>query len=126
MNEEILKDEITNDPLTRGYSGMTDEELTVSLNTANIILPRESIPGSELFGYTDETEYLALASAQRVEWLTLCGIENIGRDAVPIVKSIFPSDTTTWENIVKTKTVSRAQELGLPKIKEGYVWEARR
>ena len=29
----ILSDELTNDPLTRGYAGMTDEEATTDLNT---------------------------------------------------------------------------------------------
>jgi len=120
----MLKDEITNDPLSRGYSTMTDLEVATSLNTVDRVLQRSSISGSELFGYTVEAEYTALSNGLKQQWLSLCAIDIITKNAVPIIKSIFPNNTITWSNIVKTETVSRAQELGF-RVNEGDVIQAR-
>lgn len=87
------------------YSGMTDAEAAAALVAINNVEQRESISGSELFGYTDETEYNALTDAKKSQWLGICGIESVTKAAVPIIKDIFPNGTTTWGNIVKTETV---------------------
>jgi len=113
MDYVKLKAEIDDDPLARGYSGMTDQQVADSLNTADRVVVREEIVGNELFSYTDETEYLALSDALKSQWLSLCSIDIIRKNAVPIIKSIFNSGSATWGNIVKTETLSRAEELGL-------------
>ncbi len=121
----MLLSEITNDPLSVGYSTMTDLQVSQSLNTVNRVLARESISGSELFGYTDAAEYTALTDGQKQQWLGLCGIDTVLKSAVPLIKSLFGNGTVTWGAIVKTETVSRAQELGLGSINEGDVKHAR-
>lgn len=119
-----LSDELTNDPLTLGYSTMTNLEVADSLNTVNRTLGRKSLSGSELFGYTDAAEYTALTDIKKDQWLGLCGINTVTSSAVPLIKDVFPSNTTTWGNIVKTETKSRAQELGFT-VNEGDVLQAR-
>ena len=120
----ILLDELTNDPLGRGYSGMSDLQVADSLNTANRLLGRKSISGPELFGYTEFTEYEILSDAKKDQWLGLCGIDTVTSNAVPLIKDIFPNGSTTWGNIVKTEIKTRAQELGFT-VNEGDVLQAR-
>lgn len=120
-----LKNEILSDPLSIGYSGMTDKQVAEALNIVDRVLQRKSISGDELFGYTDVVEYASLSDAKKLQWLALCAIETVHRSAMPIIKTIFPSASTTWENIVKTETVTRAQELGLQKVRTGHVIEVR-
>lgn len=58
MSLQVLKDELTADPLGRGYSGMTDAEAADDLNTAY----RESTMGSfnngvaMMYRHTDEAD----------------------------------------------------------------------
>lgn len=106
-----LQSEIANDPKVKGYSGMDDDAIAESISAVNIPVQRDSIPGDELFGATDETEYLALVAAKRSEWLSLCSINSIQKAAVSIVKSVFAANSTTWGNIIKTKNISRLQEI---------------
>ena len=120
-----LRDELLNDPSGIGYSSMTDLEAVTALNLANITKTRKSISGSELFGYTDASEYTALSDVQKQQWLALCGIDSVTKSAVPLIKSLFPNSSTTWANIIKTETISRAQELEFPKVKTYHVTEAR-
>lgn len=120
---QIIRDELdSNIPL---YGAMTNAQVAAELNAVDKVQNRSQISGAELFGYTDETEYAALTDAQKTQWLALCAIDNVTTGAVPLVKSLFPQGTTTWANIVKTETVSRASQIGAGKVKEGYVAVAR-
>jgi len=97
------------------YGALTDQQVADSLNTQKSVV-RKSISGSELFSYTDAAEYGALSDLKKQQWLGLCGIDSITSAAVPLIKSLFPSNSVTWGAIVKTETVTRAQELGLSVI----------
>ena len=126
-----LKDEITNDPLTRGYAGMTDAQVADSLtNTIDRVVTKQFISGSEIFNATDDTEYSALTDAQKSAWDALCAIDQI--DTVSGVAKareaeLFGGGTTTRTNLlaIRNETVSRAQELGLGNVNEGDVRQAR-
>jgi len=91
----------------------TDQAIADLFNANQSATPRKLIDGSELFGYTDETEYIALTDSQKSQWLSLCSIDAITAAAVPIIKNIFPANTTTWANIVKTEVQTRAEQLGI-------------
>jgi len=125
----ILSDEITNDPLGRGYSTMSDLEIKNSLSTPNIPHNRESISGSELLGLANAAEYANLTDINRDNWLSLCGVDSIDPfgSAVQLVQSIWAGNPLTIAALVaaRTELISRAKELGLSYINEGHVQGAR-
>ena len=99
---QAIKAELAANPAT--YDALSDAEVVPLLRAISITTTRESISGSELFGYTDATEYGALSASNKQQWLSLCGIDAITKDAVPLIKSLFPNGSVTWGNIVKTET----------------------
>lgn len=62
MNLVILKNELTNDPLSRGYSGMSDEEVSVSLNTINRNPNRNDLTGGMLASSIVRSELASLTN----------------------------------------------------------------
>ena len=66
--EQILIDELTNDPLGRGYSGMTDKQAAADLNTEYRTQDRARITGADLLNATVRSEYVALSAAERELW----------------------------------------------------------
>lgn len=121
--EEIIRAELDSNPGL--YSVMTAEQVVIELNAVDKVQTRNSIPGTELFGYTDQTEYEALTDPLKAQWLSLCAIQDIPKNAVAIIKSIFSAITTTWTNIIKTETVSRAEQIGIGRARVGEVERAR-
>lgn len=133
MNIDILKSELTTDPLTRGYAGMSDEAAAADLNTVYRTRQRDAVSGSEILNATDNAEFrrLGVTDVQRNQWLALCGTDSINVSsgvAKALEASIFGAGTTTRSNLValKTENISRATELGLETVKAGHVEEARR
>ena len=61
MDYQVLKDEIVNDPLIRGYSTMTDAEIADDLNTVYRERNRTTMTGSEIWAQTVASEYNALS-----------------------------------------------------------------
>ena len=53
MDIDKLRDELTTDPLARGYSGMSDKEAADDLNTEYRTTPKATITGDEAFTATD-------------------------------------------------------------------------
>ncbi len=107
------------------YVALTDQQVADELNAVDKTKARDSIPGSELFGYTNAAEYGNLTDAQKQQWLGLCGIDSVSKAAVPLIQSLFNGASTTWGNIIKTETRSRAGELGIPRVEVGHVTRAR-
>lgn len=130
MNINALKTELDTDPLTRGYSGMTAEEAADSLNTVNRTKP-QSVSSAEAQAAVVATEYLALADALRDLWLAILTTGTIdvnNANIVAQVREVWDVGTTTRTNLaaLATRAVSRAEEIGLPRVKPGHVEEARR
>ena len=121
----ILSDELAKDPKALGWAGKSNAVILTEINTAIRLVNRESISGAELFKYTVQSEFDLLNDSQKLQWITLCKHGQVFKEAIPIIKSIFPAPTATWQAIVKTETVSRAQELGLPKVRMGQIERAR-
>lgn len=125
-----LKDEITTDPLGRGYSGMTDQQVADSLNAVDRSATYSVITGAQIFNATDDAEYGALTDAQKASWDALCAISEIDT-ASGVAKAreaeLFGPGTQTRSNLqaLRSYSMSRAQELGLGKVNEGDVKHAR-
>ena len=136
-----LADELSVDPLGRGYSGMSDQAAADDLNS---IYPspdtrtrnRISMTGDEIAQAADPTEYNALANGSgnstddQGHWLVLCARETIDPFAtanVQLVIAIFgaASATVTTLQALRVESITRAQELGLPVVKVGHVTVAR-
>jgi len=115
---QAIKKELADNPAT--YDSLSDAEVVPLLRAISIVSAREGISGSELFGYTDETEYNALTVEEKQQWLGLCGIDFVTKDAVPIIKSIFNGASNTWGNVVKTET-----KYPFANVNEGDITSAR-
>ena len=123
----ILSDEISGDPLGRGYSGMSDAEIVTSLNTVDRTQNRSSMTASEVLNAIDIAEWNALSDAdQQKIWdvLHIRGINPFGVEATIFV-AVFGagSDTITALQAARVTTVSRATELGIGFVKLGHVQE---
>lgn len=133
MNQELwlaLKTEITTDPLTRGYSGMTDAQIAADLNTVYRTRNRDYVFGWEIFNATNDTEYSALTDAQKSAWDALCAIEQIDTGngvAKAREAELFGAGTTTRSNLqaLRTENISRAQELIGRDVVEKIVTDAK-
>ena len=129
MDIAALASELATDPLTRGYSGMTDVEAAASLNTADRTTNKASMTASEVYNAIDVTEWSALTDTQREEiWniLHLGTINPFGLESDRFT-TIFPSpgDTLTALAAARKNDVSRAVEIGFGVVKVGHVQNAR-
>ena len=125
----ILSDELLNDPLGRGYSTMIDLEAVASLNAVDRNVNKISMTGSEILSQAEPLEYNVLTAEKKAQWLALCGVDSIDPfgSAVQVVIDIWGGGSATIINLQasRVETMSRAQELGLPKVKTYHVTEAR-
>lgn len=113
---QILKTEIDNDPLTRGYAGMTDREVAVSLNLKTRSKSVTRMTGVQLGDAVDETEYKALSDVNKAavrELVQVPQLNPFGFAAI-VIKDIFPNQGSTIAALIamRTTTTSRAKELG--------------
>lgn len=128
----IIEQELTNDPLARGYSGMDDVAAFASLTDSGYgTQSKASLSGSEIFAATDSTEFGALTPESRNEWLTLCAIDSVdpsnGLPAAATAVRLFGGASTTVSNLNTLRTIpmTRAEELGVGSIVLGDVQNAR-
>lgn len=126
-----IKVELDTDSLVRGYAGMTDEQVTVDLNTVYRTKVKSSVSGAQAFQVTDSGEFDALSDAARSEWLSLCAIESVdpanGTPAAGTATRLFGGGSVTVAalNDFRTDDVSRAVELGVGSVTIGDVQNAR-
>ncbi len=128
---DTLRNELTNDPLVRGYSGMSDPAAAVDLNVVYRTLPVESVSGSAVFNATDADEFAALTAEQKSRWLALCAVDEIdisGGVSKAIEAELFGAGkkTRTTLQAMKTQAVSRGVELGLGFVGHADAEDARR
>ena len=120
-----LSEEITNDPKLAGYSGMTDQEVVISLNTLYTNQNKASMAGSELMDNQNSAEFTALTDSKKSQWLALCAIDSVDPfgQVVEVVKDIWGNGSATVSNLAAARLVlvSRATELGLGVVTLGQV-----
>lgn len=126
---DILRNELSGDPLTRGYAGMTNEAAAVDLNTAYRTQNRTSMTGSEVLNAIVETAYNALTDAKKDRvWqvLHLGELNPFGVEADLLI-DIFGAGSATILalQVARVESISRADELGLTRVREGTVGQAR-
>ena len=111
----ILEDEIANDPLARGYVGMTDVQLLTSLNALDRPRNRTSMTGREVKTSVDVDEYKLLSDAkkqQMIELLKRDDLDLFGLDK-DILVDIFGGASTTGANLAtaRVELISRGVEI---------------
>lgn len=128
---QTIKTELDTDPLTRGYAGMTDQEVTDDLNTVYRTQIKPLLTGIEVRSAFDETEFGALTESKQqmaLSWGSGSEFDSTtdGADDL-ILKFLFGAGSTTRTNLgtVRSQNVSRATELGLGGVVIGDVENAR-
>ncbi len=129
MDMSILGTELTGDPLSRNYSGMTDVQAAADLNTVYRTRNRSSMTGSEVLNAIVRSEYLALSDANKDRvWqlLHLGTLDPFGVEA-DLISEIFTAGSATVTALLARRKddVSRAVELGLGTIAPGDIENAR-
>lgn len=128
----ILKAEITNDPLTRGYAGMDDVAIAKSLAVRDRETDDESFTGGELAACIDIAELAALDTATKRDYLlALIGASTIPNTSTQFrtqLRNIFATGSNSKPRIAALlrRAGTRAEELGLRHVTESDVADAKR
>ena len=130
MNLTALKAELTDDPLGRGYSGMSESEAAASLNAVNRNVNVEAVTGQEIFEATVPADYDALPAKDKPLYAIIVGLGTIlvnGTNTKARLVAMFAGTPTLSALAVLQKhLVSRAAELGLGHVGGGNVTQARK
>lgn len=122
----VLCDELTQDPLGRGYSGMAPDAAATDLNTAYRQVFRDDILGSELFEGIEAADWQLISENQKllvVSLLSFPGSVNPQGNVKTLLISIFGSGSATIANMadISRHFITRSSELGLGTIRSGDV-----
>lgn len=128
MSALELWNEINTDPLTRGYSGMTDQQVADDMNTAYRSRNRTTMTASEIINSVNKAEYDALTVDEKGTFWDLLSIGDLNPFGVEatIMVDLFGGGSTTITTLQaqRVESITRAQELGL-NVSAGTVAEAR-
>lgn len=130
MDFVVLHDELTVDPLGRGYDGMTDQQAAGSLNATDRQRERGIVPSHEIIDATAPSEWVSLTTAEKQRYQTLTGAGQVNVQSANVraaFMAMFGAGTQTRTNLaaLQYETVSRAAELGLGYVSPGDVDQAR-
>ena len=120
---------IAGHPDTLAYNA--DAEIAAGqLNAVNRTLPIATLTASEVFNAFDPTEFTALTNAEEAQIFNLLAFGELnpfGHEATIFIDVFGPDPSTTIQNLnaIRTRPVSRAEEIGLGFVKVGYVEQAR-
>lgn len=131
----ILKAEIANDPLGR-YSGMDDVAIAKSLAVRDRETDNESFSGAQLGACIDLAELTTLATTPATATAASYLLALIGCDTIPNtstqfrtqLRNIFATGSNSKPRIVALlrRSGTRAEELGLRRVTESDVADAKR
>ena len=129
MDIAALKSELTSDPLTRGYSGMSDAEAATDLNTVYRTRDKVSMTGSEVLNAVDPTAWAALTDVQQQKvWdiVHLGTLNPFGVEATLLI-AVFGAGSATITALAaaRKENVSRADEIGLGHVFPAHVTRTR-
>lgn len=130
MDLQVLKTELTTDPLGRGYAGMSDEQAATSLNTANRQPFRETLTGGMIAASVVLSELAALTPENQNYVIALFGAgempltDNLKSE----LSAVFPNPSNTRTNLIALlkRPGSRAEELRLGTVTTSNVADAKR
>ena len=126
----LLKSEIDSDPLSRGYSGMSNIQVADDINQKIRSRDKLSLDSSELLDSIESSALMALTGdkATRV-WgvLSMNSVDPFGIAADVFIDAFGGgSNTIITLAALRIESISRAQELGYPGyVREGHVEMAR-
>lgn len=130
MDLTKLNTELKTDPLTRGYSAMGDVEAAVSINKPDRSPDVDSVNTGTLRACFVAADWTALDAAQKSRLDFLLGSPTL---AIPAhirseLRNLFPQGnaTRTALTFATRRTGSRAEELGLGRVTESDIADARR
>lgn len=132
MNYQVLRTEIDTDPLGRGYSGMTDQEIADDINTIYRTRENNILTSSQIYEATVVSEFQS-ASVEEKQYVRdiwgLGGDVDIGpgSKARNVYAQVFGVGSATVANLVDvtTEDVSRGVELNLGTVRESDVYKAK-
>lgn len=127
---QILKDELTNDPLSRGYSSMDSQQVADDLKTVYRSRIKALMTSTEIFNAVSIDEFMALADGHRSNILGLLAFGSLnpaGKEATVFTR-IFGAQSQTIQALAQERQepVSRAVELGIDGVRAGDVEAARK
>lgn len=123
-----LRDEVINDPLGRGYSGMTASEVWADGHIEYRTRNRISMTASEIANQISVAEFNVLSAVDKAEIWNVLHLGEINPHGVEatIFQNIFgASDTITNLQAARVESISRWTELGLGNVKVGHIAIAR-
>lgn len=134
MDNTKLRSELLSDPAILGLSGLSDALAAAKLNAVDTgrTLSRIAVPASEILGAIDDGAWPSTTILQD-KLRNILSIDPIDASNVNIrgiLGAIFPNSggtaaTRTRLLALGTRTVSRAEELGLEVVTTGDVTRAR-
>ena len=130
MDIDILRTELTDDPLGRGYEALLSEAVAANMNAIDRTTKKTIMEATEVFNAIDETEFNALSvDNQNRIWnvLHMGAINPFGLEASLFTNAFGgASATITALQAARKNNVSRGVELGLGIVRAGHIEEARR
>jgi len=124
-----LYNELTTDPLGRGYDGMSAASAASNLNIVDRTRNRETMEAYEVMNAIAVPEFLALSSASRqIVWDILHnGMVNPFGVEADLFIQVFGAGASTLQTLadLRVDDVSRANEIGFGPVSEGQVIKAR-
>ena len=130
-NYEALKTEVTTDPLALGYLGMTDQQVSDSLNDPVRPRERDIVSSHEVFEAIVPADYVALSAADKSRLsmiLSMGEVKLSGANTRLALAGMFGAGTTR-NNLIALQDdtpISRAQERGLGNVGPGVIAEVRK
>lgn len=131
MKLNVLIEEVTTDPLGRGYSSMSDEQVATDLNTVYRTIPKPYMSGDEIFSATDSGEFTGLSDHKRELWVSFTSkdfLDPYSQTNIAFLDYIFGTGSTTKATLasLRENPVSRAVELDLGIVRTGDIEFIRR
>lgn len=147
MKESILKAEITGDPLGRGYTSMTDDQIVASLAAEDRVVLVPVVSAELLAWSAGNGRYMKIKTASEdatknddirsIAFAALMMLERDGTsfdfnipgreallDALIAVGTLDATDKAALKSLAE-RTISRAEELGISPVRLGAVQRAR-
>ena len=123
----ILCNELSIDPLGRGYAAMDSQGKASDLNTEYRTKWKECVNGADLLDAIEAADWNLITDNQRDRaWALLAvGCLDPQKNVRTLMIRIFGSGSDTIANMagISQEAITRAQELGISRVKAGHVEE---
>jgi hypothetical protein len=125
-----LRTELSDDPLGRGYAGMSDREAADDLNTKYRQEQIRSMAGDTMFSSTVLAEFVLLTERNQNLWMSICGratVDPWSNANLGLLEYIYGPASSTEDALaaIAVQMITREAELGIGYVREGDVTQAR-